>query len=63
MNDTTYVNKEINKNPVWHIAWLLSEMRNLNAPIGWSVYIPDAELILEHYSVKLKKIKPKRSKP
>ena len=51
MSDPTYQIDEIKANPVWHIAWLLSEMRNDNAPLGWSRYIADAECVLRHYDV------------
>lgn len=54
MNDPTYQQAEIEANPEWHIAWLLSEMRNDNAPIGWGAYLPDARLILQHYEVERK---------
>ena len=34
--DPTYVKEEIEANPEWHVAWVLSEILNDNAPIGWS---------------------------
>lgn len=45
--DPTYNTEEINKNPVWKKAFELSEQKNDNAPIGWSLYIPEAEKALE----------------
>lgn len=41
--DPTYVRAEIDANPVWKLAFYLSELRNDDAPIGWSRYIPEAE--------------------
>ena len=34
---------ELAQNGVWHIAFILSEMVNDNAPLGWEKYIPQAE--------------------
>lgn len=39
MNDPTYVRDKIDANPVWAVAFVLSEMFNDAAPIGWSKYI------------------------
>ena len=39
MSDPTYVKAEIDTNPTWRLAWLLSEVDNDNAPIGWFRYI------------------------
>ncbi len=38
MNDPTYVQEEIDANPEWKLAFLLSEIDNDNAPLGWSKY-------------------------
>jgi hypothetical protein len=46
VSDLTYDMKIINKNPVWKLAFKLSELENDNAPIGWSRYIPRAEKLL-----------------
>lgn len=35
MNDPTYERDKINANPVWELAFSLSEIENDNAPIGW----------------------------
>ena len=43
MNDPTYDKKVIEQNGVWHIAFIISEMVNDMAPIGWSKYAPEAE--------------------
>jgi hypothetical protein len=50
-NDPTYVKSEIEAKPEYHIAWLLSEYLNDDAPIGWSNYRASARLLLEHYTV------------
>lgn len=41
--DPTYVKERINENPVWALAFKMSEQENDNAPIGWGRYIPAAE--------------------
>ena len=51
MTDPTYVTEEIKKNPVWDLAFVLSEIQNDNAPIGWSKYIFVAECLLAHYEI------------
>lgn len=52
MNDPTYVTAEIKKNPVWHAAWVLSEIYNDNAPIGWGRYISTAKRMSEIFKTK-----------
>lgn len=54
MNDPTYNKEEINNNPVWELAFTLSEIRNDNAPIGWGLYIFTAECLFSHYDIKKK---------
>jgi hypothetical protein len=54
MNDPTYVKAEIDKNPVWELAFTLSEIKNDNAPIGWSKYIFLAECLLATYKIERK---------
>lgn len=54
MKDPTYVREEIESNPVWDLAFVLSEIRNDNAPIGWSKYIMDAECLLAAFDIKRK---------
>jgi len=46
MNDPTYKADKIAQNPAWRLAWLLSEIGNDNAPIGWGRYIGAAETLL-----------------
>lgn len=54
MQDRTYNRNEIDANPVWELAFTISEIHNDNAPIGWSRYIPLAESLLHHYDIKRK---------
>jgi hypothetical protein len=54
MSDPTYVKAEIEKNPVWHLAWVLSEIQNDSAPIGWSKYVWVAECLLGSFDMKPK---------
>jgi hypothetical protein len=54
MSDPTYVKDVIQANPIWELAFSLSEIMNDNAPIGWSKYIFPAECLLAHYEMKRK---------
>ncbi len=45
--DPTYDKEEIKRNGIWGIAFIISEMVNDNAPIGWGKYIPYAEKIVK----------------
>jgi hypothetical protein len=42
-NDPTYQQDQIDANPIWRVAFILSEILNDNAPIGWGGYIYAAE--------------------
>jgi len=55
MSDPTYDKGIIFSNPVWKIAWVLSEAKNDNAPLGWSAYIPEAELLYKDEMKRKKK--------
>lgn len=55
MSDPTYVKDLIDANPVWKLAFELSEFDNDNAPIGWSRYISMASLLLSKYELIEKK--------
>jgi hypothetical protein len=55
MMDPTYNKELIESTLLWHIAFILSEMSNDDAPIGWSKYIPTAKVILENFDVRPKK--------
>lgn len=54
MADPTYDSEAIAKNPVWQLAFDLSEIQNDSAPIGWGRYIFAAECLLGLYDVKRK---------
>lgn len=54
MNDPTYVKKDIEANPVWQVAFDLSEILNDRAPLGWSRYITTARCLLALYDMKRK---------
>lgn len=45
MNDPTYNREEIDANPHWKLAFVLSELGNDSAPLGWGEYIPAARAI------------------
>jgi len=51
MSDPTYQRDLIDANPVWQLAFTLSEIENDNAPIGWSRYIGKAECLLAAYDI------------
>lgn len=51
MIDPTYIKSEIEANPDWKLAFLLSEFDNDNAPIGWSRYINMAKLLRIHFEL------------
>ena len=48
-NDPTYVAAEISANPIWALAFSLSEVDNDNAPLGWFRYIHVARWVIENY--------------
>ena len=54
MTDPTYDREAIRANPVWDLAFVLSEIRNDNAPLGWGTYIYTAKCLLRHYEIKVK---------
>lgn len=54
MNDPTYDNEQINANPIWQLAFSLSEIMNDDAPIGWGKYIHTARCLLNNYEIKRK---------
>jgi hypothetical protein len=45
-SDPTYDLITINKNPVWRVAFVISECLNDTAPLGWGSYIWVAEKIV-----------------
>lgn len=54
MNDPTYDKELIKKDPIWYTAWILSEMYNDQAPLGWSKYIGGAKELMKHLDIKCK---------
>lgn len=58
MNDPTYNREEIAKNPEWDLAFVLSEIENDRAPMGWSKYIGTAKCLLAHYTITPKAVQP-----
>jgi len=62
MRDPTYAKDEIEANPVWQLAFSLSEIENDNAPLGWGDYIFAAECLLAAYDIKRKTPLPRSPK-
>lgn len=54
MDDPTYNREEIATNPEWQLAWVLSEILNDAAPLGWSKYVSTARCLLAAYEMRLK---------
>ncbi len=54
MPDPTYAREEIRANPEWDLAFVLSEIQNDGAPIGWSTYIMTAKCLLAAFDIKRK---------
>ena len=54
MSDPTYNREAIAKNPEWQLAFILSEIQNDGAPIGWAKYLFVAKCLLDAYDMKLK---------
>ena len=52
MNDPTYDRKAIEANPAWDLAFVLSEIQNDAAPLGWSKYIWVAECLLKAFEIR-----------
>jgi hypothetical protein len=58
MTDPTYSRSEIRANPVWDLAFVLSEVMNDDAPIGWGKYIFAAECLLGAFEIRRKPAAP-----
>lgn len=54
MQDSTYDTEIIKANPIWELAFTISEIDNDQAPIGWNRYIYLAELLLRTYVIERK---------
>jgi len=59
MTDPTYVRAQIDANPVWKLAFRLSEVDNDNAPIGWSRYTHIARWLIETFEMTEKSAAPR----
>lgn len=55
MIDPTYDTNEIKKNEAWHVAWVLAQIKDDDAPIGWAKWIPTAECLLATFKITPKK--------
>jgi hypothetical protein len=51
MADPTYDREQIRANPIWDLAFVLSEIQNDAAPMGWSKYIWVAECLLAAFDI------------
>jgi hypothetical protein len=51
MKDYTYAKAEIEANPVWALAFRMSEVDNDNAPIGWSKYTVLARWLIDNFDM------------
>jgi hypothetical protein len=51
MDDPTYDKDAIRKNPEWDLAFVLSEITNDRAPIGWGKQIYTAKCLLGTFDV------------
>lgn len=52
MSDPTYVKAEIDAKPDWELAFILSEIMNDDAPLGWAKYIGPAQCLINAGYVK-----------
>ena len=50
-SDPTYVKEEINADPVWKLAFWMSEIDNDSAPIGWGDYRVLASAVLRRFDL------------
>jgi hypothetical protein len=57
VKDPTYNTDEIEANPIWQLAFSLSQIRDDFAPIGWGKYIWTAECLLKNYDIRRKEEK------
>ena len=51
MSDPTYNRAEINAKPEWGLAFVLSEIMNDQAPVGWSRYVWVAQSLLATFTI------------
>jgi len=53
--DPTYIVEDIQRDPIWRLAFEMSELDNDNAPIGWGQYIELARLMTHKYEIREKR--------
>lgn len=49
--DPTYDKSQIDAKPEWKLAFVLSEIMNDSAPLGWGKYIFAAECLLANFDI------------
>ena len=49
--DPTYNKIEIEAKIEWHVAWVLSEIENDSAPVGWSRFLGKATCLLAAFDM------------
>jgi hypothetical protein len=54
VEDPTYNKEKIDQDPVWKLAFWMSEIDNDNAPIGWSRYTILSRAILNKFNLEEK---------
>lgn len=52
LNDPTYDRTKISANPEWDLAFVLSEIMNDSAPLGWSKYIWVAQALRATFDIR-----------
>jgi len=57
MIDPTYDISKIKKNPEWHLAWVIAQIKDDYAPLEWSKHIVLARCLLDTFTIKPKKKK------
>jgi hypothetical protein len=58
MIDPTYDKELIKADPVWYLAWVMSEIENDVAPLGWGRYIRLARGLLSNFDITEKRATP-----
>jgi len=54
LGDPTYDKEKINTDPIWKLAFLLSEIEDDKALLGWARYITTARCLLDKCDIKYK---------
>lgn len=61
MSDPTYDPVEIHANPIWRVAFVISECLNDKSPIGWSNYIWVSQAIIDGAMKKVLRLQTERN--